>query len=76
MAGTPYLEPLGQIYRAPNMTTEVVRETGPERLLPVGVDYCIATARWGYAKRLYPDAPIVHSIGRDGAVFTVIRGRP
>jgi len=23
----------------------------------------------------FPDAPIVHTIGRDGATFTVIKGR-
>ena len=37
-------------------------------------DYYIATTRYGYHQR-YPDSPIVHEIGRDGAVFSVIRGR-
>jgi hypothetical protein len=42
--------------------------------LPRGFDYYIGTTRYG-ADRSYSDSPIVHRIGRDGAVFTVIRGR-
>lgn len=75
VAGSGYLTPLVELYRAPNVEAAVIEEIGNERELPAGVDFLIATSRFGYAERLFPAAPIVHSIGRDGAVFTVIRGR-
>ena len=75
VAGTSYLGPIAELYRAPNVRARVVDRVGGDRVLPDGVDYCIATSRWGYAKLLFPESPVVHSIGRDGAVFTVIRGR-
>ncbi len=42
--------------------------------LPPGVDYYIGTYRYGL-RHNFPDAPVVHRIGRDGAVFSVIRRR-
>jgi hypothetical protein len=41
--------------------------------LPDSYDYYLATTRWGKDQN-FPQAPIVHSIGRQGAVFSVIRG--
>jgi len=75
VAGTSYLSLLAELYRAPNVRARVVEEIGPEVTLPPGTDYAIATYRWGFAKRLFREAPVVHAIGREGAVFTVIRGR-
>ena len=42
--------------------------------LPDGFDYYVATTRHAF-DRSFPDSPVVHRIGRQGAVFTVIRGR-
>ena len=75
LAGTGYLLPIAEVYAGPNVHAKVIQQVPPARTLPPGVDYCIATARFGYATSLFPDAPIVHRIGRDGTVFTVIRGR-
>ena len=74
LVGTFYLAPLGELYRASNVTTSVVEIISKKQTLPPGVAYCIATSRWGYATRLFPEAPVVHSIGRDSDVLTVIRG--
>jgi hypothetical protein len=35
-------------------------------------DYYVATTR-NHLDRTFPDAPVVHSIGRAGAAFTVIK---
>ena len=51
--------------------------TGPEHhpgAIPADIDYYVATTRYGL-DRSFPESPIVHTIGREGAVFTVIRGR-
>jgi hypothetical protein len=42
--------------------------------LPDRFDYYVATTRYGMDSN-YADTPILHSIGRSGAVFAVIRGR-
>jgi 4-amino-4-deoxy-L-arabinose transferase-like glycosyltransferase len=44
------------------------------RALPPDTDYYVATTRMGL-DRCFPDSPIVHAVGRQGAVFTVIRAR-
>ena len=36
------------------------------------MDFYVATTRWGY-DRCLPDAPIVHSVGRAGATFVVVK---
>jgi hypothetical protein len=36
------------------------------------LDYYISTTRYGWHEK-YPDAPVVHVVGREGAVFTVIK---
>ncbi len=43
--------------------------------LPQQVDYYVGMLRYGKAASFYPDWPVVHRIGRQGAVFTVIRSR-
>jgi hypothetical protein len=74
-AGSGYLTPILALYRAENVEAEVVKDVPAARGLPDGVDYAIVTSRFGWSDAMFPDAPIVHAIGRDGAVFTVIRGR-
>lgn len=36
------------------------------------LDYYISTTRYGWHKK-YPNAPVVHVVGREGAIFTVIK---
>jgi hypothetical protein len=43
--------------------------------LPDAYDFYLATTRFGMADR-FPDTPIVYTVGRDGAVFAVVRGLP
>jgi hypothetical protein len=61
-----------EAYAGPDV--DLVRLTGPttEDRLPDGIDYFIATYRHGM-NRTFPAAPVVHEIGRDGAVFTTIK---
>jgi hypothetical protein len=60
-------------YTADGITTAHagMAEGPPE--LPANVQYYLATTRFGAAEK-FPDAPIVHTVGRSGAVFTVIKG--
>jgi 4-amino-4-deoxy-L-arabinose transferase-like glycosyltransferase len=41
--------------------------------LPVEYDYYVAMTRYRFDEN-FPESPVVHTIGRDGAVFSVIRG--
>ena len=52
------------------LTTEEAAERPPD---PALVDFYLETARLGWGGMGYPKAPIVHTIGRAGAVFTTIR---
>ena len=54
--------------------SSAIEETTLPGDLPGDADYYVATYRYGQAKN-FPDAPIIHRIGRDGATFTVIRKR-
>ena len=56
----------------PNVSVAAVTSLSerPERL---EADYFITSTRFGTG--LFPDSPVVHSIGRGGAVFTVLKGR-
>jgi hypothetical protein len=42
--------------------------------LPEEFDYYVATTRYGL-DRNFPDAPVAHRVGREGATFTLIRGK-
>ena len=57
------------VIRQANVFTPI---TGP---LPQGVDYYVSTVRYRL-DRNYPDVPVVKRVGREGATFTVIKGRP
>ena len=74
VAGDGYITPWVTYYAHPDVHARIVATPPASPTLPDGVDYYIASKRWGFA-RGYPAAPVVHAIGRDGAVFTVIKGR-
>jgi hypothetical protein len=46
----------------------------PQEEIPPGFDYYVATTRYRLDES-FGESPIVHVVERDGAVFTVIRGR-
>jgi hypothetical protein len=58
----------------PRITLHCVWE-GTERL-PAGAHYYVAMLRYGKAAAFFPDWPVVHRIGRRGAVFSVIKRNP
>lgn len=61
-------------YAGPGIGTATVIETGGGPVLPEGFDYYVGVTRLGLAE-LFPEAPIVHTVGREDAVFAVIKGR-
>ena len=44
------------------------------REIPSDCDYYIGTTRYGLADD-FPESPIVHTVGREGVIFAVIRGK-
>jgi hypothetical protein len=48
-------------------------QTGIQGVLPPQYNFYVGTTRWGYAAN-YDATPVAHFVGRDDAVFTVIRG--
>lgn len=74
VAGDGYIAPWVDYYARPNVRAHIVAAPPAPPSLPDGIDYYIATKRWGFDLG-YAAAPVVYSIGRAGAVFTVIKGR-
>jgi 4-amino-4-deoxy-L-arabinose transferase-like glycosyltransferase len=64
-----------QAYAAPSVKLHRLQDQHKKRSLPQDFDYFLATTRY-FADRHFPEAPIVHRIGREGATFTVIKGQP
>lgn len=60
--------------RAANVRVALTFQLSESETLPPQFDYYIGTTRYGLDKA-FPESPVVHSIGRDGAVFTVVRSR-
>jgi 4-amino-4-deoxy-L-arabinose transferase-like glycosyltransferase len=59
-------------YLVPEVEMATTMEPNLTGALPEKYDYYVATTRYGLHLN-FPDSPIVHTIGREGAVFTVIR---
>ena len=74
MAGDGFIEPWVAYYAHPNLRVQIVMEPPARPTLADGIDYYVATKRWGF-DRGFAAAPVVHTVGRAGAVFTVIKGR-
>ncbi len=66
--------PSADTYATASVRLEPVFGLVSDEGLPAGVDYYLATYRYGLDQN-FRGAPVVHSVGRDGAVFAVIRGR-
>lgn len=77
VAATDYSRACADAYRPPNVELRTLWEGGIDGPLPgglpPGVDYYLATTRVGLAAN-FSAAPVVHAVGRDGAVFAVVRG--
>jgi len=63
-----------EYYLAPGISMKTVFSNRIPGQIPAPYTYYVATTRYG-VDRSFPHSPIVHSIGRDDAVFTVIRKR-
>jgi hypothetical protein len=72
VGGAPTLGEAASWYAAANVRARFVGRADLGRTLPAEVEYYLSTTRFG-CDDLYPDAPIVHEIGRRGAVFCVIK---
>jgi len=74
LAGNELCLPCFREYQYHSVLVRLVDSTGIGGALPDEADYYVATNRRGFDEN-FPEAPVVHTIGRDGAVFTVIKGR-
>ena len=55
-----------------NIQSHTIFKSGIPGRLPDKFDYYIATTRYGLNGN-FPDTPVIHTIGRDNAIFTVIK---
>lgn len=61
-------------FKANNVEIKSLRHgTQPGETLPPDVDYAILTTRAG--QRPFAQSPVVHTVGRDGAIFCIVRAR-
>ena len=68
VAANSYSRICAEYYVTPRISCYFTYEDSSEEPL----DYYISTTRYGWYKK-YPDAPVVHTVGREGAIFTVIK---
>jgi hypothetical protein len=74
VAANDFNWPSAATYVGPGVELKPVWGRVDMAALPAPYDYYIATTR--YRKHeIFPRSPVAHTIGRDGAVFTVIRAR-
>jgi hypothetical protein len=62
-----------QAYAAPSVKLQPLKPQQAKGALPRGYDYYLATTRY-FSDKNFPEAPIVHRVGREGATFAVIKG--
>jgi hypothetical protein len=62
-----------EAFAGDGIVLETTFETDLAGRLPEVFDFYVGTTRYGM-DRNYPDTPVVHAVGRAGAVYTVIRG--
>jgi len=74
LAGTELVALSFQHYLHANVRFRTMNRRGLTGPLPEGVDYYVALTRRHYHEN-FPGAPVLHTIGRDGATFAVIKGR-
>jgi hypothetical protein len=72
LAGTEHVALCAQHYLRSNVLFRTLNQRGVTDPLPPYVDYYVALTRRHYHEN-FPDAPVVHTVGRGGAVFAVIK---
>lgn len=73
VAGTPFVRAAAEYAAAPGV--EILLEEDLAGGATAGsppIDYYLAATRYGLDER-YPEAPVVHRVGRDGATFSVVK---
>jgi hypothetical protein len=78
LAGTPHVALCARHYLRSNVLFRTLNQRGLSGPLPPEVDYYVALTRRHYHEN-FPEAQVVHTVGRAGAVFAVIKqqgGRP
>jgi hypothetical protein len=73
--GDVYLDDFARRYFERNVVPMRILSGSALPRLPPGAEFYIAS-RFLRGDLYFPDMPVLHKIGRDGAVFTVIKGRP
>lgn len=74
VAANYYNRLCAEFYKDPEVKSDTIFRRVPERSMSPAYDYYIATLRYGM-NNYFPADPVVHTVGRDGAVFTVIKKR-
>jgi hypothetical protein len=72
LAANNYSRKAAEHYRSPQIKIYTIFKQIPQVILPSEIDYYISTTRYGLHKN-FPKTPVVHTIGRNGGVFTVIK---
>ena len=66
-----YARPAAEAYAAPGVEIVTPYQVQRDRLPRSAVDYYLATTRYGLDRGF--DGPVVHTVGRRGAVFAVVK---
>jgi len=74
IAGSPNPLETVRSFKASNIAVRAIRRGATDESLPDDVDFFIATSRDARDQQ-FSGSPIVHTVGRDGAVFSVVRAR-
>lgn len=73
VAGTPFVRAAAEYAAGPGLRILLEEDlAGEARAGWPAIDYYLATTRYGLDGR-YPEAPVVHRVGRDGATFSVVK---
>jgi len=72
VAANRYSRMCAEYYVRPGMSCYFLFDKGFERPLASKYDYYVSIRRHGWHKK-FPNAPVVHVVGRQGAIFTVIK---
>lgn len=72
VAGTPHLRAAAEYAAGPGTEILLERDLTTDTVPAAPTDYYLATTRYGLHRK-YPEAPIVHTVGRDGAIFSVVK---
>lgn len=74
VAANEFCLPCAEYYADPQIELSAIAAEKPSATLPEGIDYYLGMTAHGHAENYFRE-PIVHEVGREGAVFAVIRQR-